>query len=66
MNSQTERGVKYLVDMNLGVCNCNAGQDGYPCSHQAAIVRHFHIPSINVSPETKQHFAMTTIGPQAV
>ena len=70
MNSQTERGVKYLVDMKLGVCSCNAGQDGSHCSHQAAIVRHFHILSINCIPtlstETRQHLAMIAIGPQAV
>ena len=70
VNSQTERGVKYLVDMKLGVCSCKAGQDGSPCSHQAAIVRHFHIPNINciptLSPETRQHLAMIGIGPQAV
>ncbi len=30
MDSQTERGVKYLVDMKLGVCSCSAGQDGSP------------------------------------
>ena len=70
VNSQTERGVQYLVDMKLGVCSCNGGQDGSPCSHQAAIVKHFHIPSINciptLSPETRQHLAMIAIGCQAV
>ena len=57
VNSQTERGVKYLVDMKLGVCSCKAGQDGSPCSHQAAIVKLYHISSVNciptLSPETK-------------
>ena len=56
--------------MKLGVCSCNAGQDGCLCPHQAAIVRHFQIPSINcipkLSPETRQHLAMIAIGPQAV
>ena len=70
VSSQTERGVKYLVDMKLGVCSCNASQDGSPCSHQAAIVKHFHILSINciptLSPETRQNLAMIAIGPQAV
>ncbi len=33
VNSKTERDVKYLVNMELGICNCNAGQDGSPCSH---------------------------------
>ena len=70
VSSQTECGVKYLVDIKLGVCSCNAGQDGFPCSHQAAIVKHFHIPSINciptLSPETRQNLAMIAIGPQTV
>ena len=47
MNSQTERGVKYLVNMKLVVCSCNVGPVNSPCSHQAVIVRHFHISSIN-------------------
>ena len=67
VNSQSERGVKYLVDR---VCSCNAGKDGSLCSHQAAIVKHFHIPCVNciptLSPETRQHLAMIAIGPQAV
>ena len=55
-NSQTERRVKYFVDMKLGVCSWNAGRDGSSCSHQAAIVKHYHTPSVNciptLSPET--------------
>ena len=70
VNSQSERGVKYLIDMKLGVCSCNAGQDGSPCSHQAAIVKHFHTPSVNciptLSPETRQHLAIIAIGSHAV
>ena len=66
VNSQTERGVKYLADVKPGVCSCNVGQDGSPCCHQAAILRHFHIPNINciptLSPETRQHLAMIAIG----
>lgn len=50
VSSQTECGVQYLVDMKLGVCSCNAGQDGSPCSHQAAVVNHFHVPSVNCIP----------------
>ena len=41
VNSQTECGVKYLVDMKLGVCSFNAGQNGSPCSHQAAYSKVF-------------------------
>ena len=70
VSSQTEQGVKYLVDMKLGACSCTAGQDGSPCSHQAAIVRHFRVPSINciptLSPQTRQQLAVIAVGPKAV
>ena len=48
MNSHSECGVKYQVDIKLRVCSCNAGQDGFPCSHQAAIVKYFHTPSVHL------------------
>ncbi len=58
VDSQSERGIKYLVDMTLGVCSCTAGQDGSPCSHQATVVKHYHIPAVNciptLSPESRQ------------
>ena len=54
VNSQTEVGVKYLVDMEIGVCSCNASHDGSPCSHQAAVVRHCNIFSINCIPVTSE------------
>ena len=70
VNSQTERGVKYLVDMKLGVCSCTAGQDGSPCSHQAAIVNHFHVASVNCIPTlsstTRQQLAVIAVGSRAV
>lgn len=66
VNSQTERGVKYLVNMDLGICSCSGGQDGSPCSHQAAIVKWLHIPSVNcvpvVSPESRQLLANIALG----
>ena len=61
--------MKYHVDMKLGVCSCPAGQDGSPCSHQAAVVKHFHIPSVNciptLSPETRQLLAKIAVGSAA-
>ena len=38
VESQTEKGVRYFVDMSIGICSCMGGQDGSPCSHQAAIM----------------------------
>ena len=70
VNSQTERGVKYLVDIKIGVCSCTAGQDGSPCSHQAAIVNHFHVASVNCIPTlsstTRQQLAVIAVGSRAV
>ena len=31
VNSQSHHDIKYLVDMNLGVCSYIGGQDGSPC-----------------------------------
>ena len=67
VESQTEKGVSYLVDMNLGVCGCC---DGLPCSHQAAVVKYFHIPSVNCIPtlssETRQLYASLALGSTSI
>ena len=42
VDSKTSRGIVYTVDMQLNVCTCPLGSDGSPCSHQAAITKHFH------------------------
>ena len=34
VDSQTERNMKYLVDMSAGICSCMGGQDG---SHQCVL-----------------------------
>ena len=56
--------------MDLGVCSCNAGRDGSPCSHQAAIVKCYHIQSVNcvpvLSPETRQKLATIALGSSSV
>ena len=70
VDSQTERGVKYLVNMELGICSCNAGSDGSPCSHQAAIVKHYHFPSVNcvptLSPESRHLLASIALGSNSI
>ena len=62
--------MKYLVNMELGICSCNAGSDGSPCSHQAAIVKHFHIPSVNcvptLSPESRHLLASIALGSNSI
>ena len=39
--SKEEREVVYHVDVEVGICTCPHGQDGSPCSHQAAVVLYF-------------------------
>jgi len=50
VESQTDRGVKYFVDRSVGIRSCMGEQDGSPCSHQAAIVKHYEVPSVNCIP----------------
>ena len=52
--SDTKRGITYDVDVNIGTCSCPEGQDGSPCSHQAAIFLHFDCISVNFIPTTPQ------------
>lgn len=56
--------------MQLGTCSCIAGKDGSPCSHQAAVVRHYHIPSVNciptLVPEVRQQLAAIAMGSEAI
>ena len=70
VDSQTSRGVVYTVDMQLSVCTCPLGSDGSPCSHQAAITKHFHYTSCNsipsMFPEKRRELAMIALGDKAV
>ena len=70
VDSQTTRGVVYTVDMQLSVCTCPLGSDGSPCSHQAAITKHFHYASYNsipsMFPEKRRELAMIALGDKAV
>ena len=70
VDSQTERNVKYLVDMSVGICTCMGGQDGSPCSHQAAVVKFYGVPSVNCIPtlssQTRQEIAVIAIGSKAI
>ena len=70
VSSQTERGIKYLVDMKLGVCSCIGGQDGSPCSHQAAVAKLFGIYSVNcvstISSAARQQLAVVALGNKAI
>lgn len=69
VNSRQERGLVYTVDMQLGTCTCARGIDGAPCSHQAAVSKHFHVHSINsipsLFPEERRELAIVALGHQA-
>ena len=70
IESQTERSVKYFVETSIGICSCMGGQEGSPCSHQAAIVKHHGVPSVNCIPtlssSTRQQIAVITTGSKAI
>ncbi|XP_065889230.1 uncharacterized protein [Dysidea avara] len=59
----------YHVDMAFGICSCKRGKDGSPCSHQAAVVLHYHHKSLNFIPTmhapSRKQLAYIAIGGQA-
>jgi len=69
VQSKTERGVFYTVDMTVGVCTCPQGIDGSPCSHQAAVAIHYDKASINciptLAPPIRQIYATIALGEKA-
>ena len=67
VNSQSEP-TKHIVDMEIGTCSCEKGKNGAPCSHQAAVVYHYHIKSINYIPiqaSQRQDLAYIALGEKA-
>lgn len=59
----------YHVDMAFGICSCKHGKDGSPCSHQAAVVLHYHHKSLNFIPTmhapSRKQLAYIALGDQA-
>ena len=70
VQSRQCRGDIYTVDMHLGVCTCPRGTDGSPCSHQAAVTKHYHYASCNsiptLFPAKKRELAVIALGDKAV
>ena len=70
VQSQTERGRYHDVNTHIGVCTCTQGQDGSPCSHQAAVVINYGDESCNyiatISVSARKNIAMLAIGEGAV
>ena len=60
----------YDVNVNIGVCTCEHGQDGSPCVHQAAVVLIFGQESINyiatLSANARLKLARIALGSSAI
>ena len=61
---------QYLVDTAIGVCSCEEGKDGSPCSHQHAVYLTFGRGFINsiptLQPILRRELAKIAIGERAV
>ena len=70
MKSQTEEGQYHDVNTHIGVCTCPMGQQGSPCSHQAAIIIHYGEESCNyvatTSASARMNIARLAIGDGAI
>ena len=67
VNSQSEP-TKHIVDMEIGTCSCEKGKNAAPCLHQAVVVYHYHIKSINYVPiqaSQRQELAYIALGEKA-
>ena len=51
--SFTDASLQYCVDMELGICNCDVGNDGSPYKHQYVVWKN-HLSSSNFVPYFSQ------------
>ncbi|RIB20332.1 hypothetical protein C2G38_2179559 [Gigaspora rosea] len=62
--SSKNKNIWYLVDMHLGICECN--MMGAPCKHQSSIATHYKICGLNQIPtmsvNSRQHYAYLALG----
>ncbi|CAG8796174.1 8023_t:CDS:2 [Gigaspora margarita] len=62
--SSKNKNIWYLVDMRLGICECN--MMGAPCKHQSSIATHYKICGLNQIPmmsvNSRQHYAYLALG----
>ena len=71
VKSKSDLDTTYLVDidMALGTCSCSHGKDGSPCSHQGAIILHFHHKALNFIPtmhaSSRRQLAYIALGNRA-
>ena len=69
VKSRRDPDSEYRVDIALGTCTCVGGSDGSPCSHQLAVVLHYHRVSINciptLHPSSRRQLAYIALGKAA-
>ena len=58
VKSNTEQGVTYTVDLEIGTCSCPTGRDGSPCSHQAAIVFHYPLTESLLLAQKEKYYSI--------
>ena len=67
--SKSDPDAQYTVDMDLCTCSCLQGMDGSPCVHQAAVVKHHHLVSLNfvptLNPSVRRDIAIVALGSEA-
>lgn len=52
----------YVVDMELELCSCPAGQTGVPCKHQAAVAKIYSCLSNTFLPQMTAELLKLTSG----
>ena len=64
--NSSKTSVTYTVDMEIGICSCDRGENGSPCAHQAAVVWHYHTKSSNfvptLNPSLRQEIGFIALG----
>ncbi|KAK7088885.1 hypothetical protein V1264_024257 [Littorina saxatilis] len=66
VQSESETGKSYEVDMATEMCTCKAGLTGAPCKHQFAITVYYNVSALNFFPvkdsQTRCHFYTLATG----
>ncbi|KAK4318792.1 hypothetical protein Pmani_010215 [Petrolisthes manimaculis] len=65
VNSTSQDGVQYNVNMNIGICDCKTGQTGKVCKHQVASSEAYlmELPQVFISTQkTRQRIADIVLG----
>ncbi|KAK3889703.1 hypothetical protein Pcinc_006269 [Petrolisthes cinctipes] len=65
VNSTSQDGVQYNVNMNIGICDCKTGRTGKVCKHQVACSEAYlmELPQVFIStPKTRQWIAEIVLG----